>query len=103
MDDRRPLSRLHDRDGGIGPDAVPIATDIQHSAELEDMLAVPGRDPVERLPDALQRESSMVVYCGSDQQVSEGFAIALRIMGVDASFSPASIALATNNPDREDK
>jgi hypothetical protein len=103
VDDRRPLSPLHDPDGRIGSDAVPIAADLQHSAELDDMLAVPGHDPVERLADALQHESSMVVYCGSDQQVSEGFAIALRIMGVDANFLPAGTALATTNPDREDQ
>jgi hypothetical protein len=37
----------------------------------------------------------------TDQQVSEGFAIALRIMGVDANFQPAG-ALATNSPKTED-
>ena len=98
MHDRRPLSPLHDADGRIGSDAKPIAADLRHSAELDDMLAVPGRDPVERLPDVL----SMVVYCGSDQQVSEGFAIALRIMGIDANFSPAGTAPATDSPNTED-
>jgi hypothetical protein len=44
----------------------------------------------------------MVVYCGSDQQISEGFAIALRIMGVDANFLPAGTALATDSPSTED-
>jgi hypothetical protein len=102
MDDRRPLFPIQDLDQQIGADAVPIAADLQHSAELDDMLAVPGRDPVERLPDALQRESSMVVYCGSDQQVSEGFAIALRIMELDANFLPVGIAPATNSPNTED-
>jgi hypothetical protein len=34
--------------------------------------------------------------------VSDGFAIALRFMGVDAIFPPAGAALAANNPDRED-
>jgi hypothetical protein len=101
VDDRRPLSSLHDPDERIGSDAVPIAADLQHSAELDDRLAVPGRDPVQRLPDALQRESSMVVYCGSEQQVSEGFAIALRIMAV-ANFLPAGTALATDSPNTED-
>jgi hypothetical protein len=43
----------------------------------------------------------MVVYCGSEQQVSEGFAIALRIMGV-ANFLPAGTALATDSPNTED-
>jgi hypothetical protein len=40
---------------------------------------------------------------GSDAaQVSEGFAITLRIMGLDANFPPAGIALATNTPNTED-
>jgi hypothetical protein len=71
MDGRRPLFLLHDLDGRIGSDAAPIAADLQHSAELNDKLAVPGRDCIEGRP-ALQREGSMVVYCGSDRQVSEG-------------------------------
>jgi hypothetical protein len=50
----------------------------------------------------IQRESSPVVYCGSDQQVSEGFAIALQIMGLDTSFLPVGIVLAANAPDTED-
>jgi hypothetical protein len=43
----------------------------------------------------------MVVYCDSDRQVSEGFAIALRIMEVDANFLPAGTALATDSPNTE--
>jgi hypothetical protein len=98
MDDRTPFPPGEQ----IGSDPVPTAEDLQHSAELDDMLAVPGREPVERLPSALQRESSRIVYCGTDQQVSEGFAIVLRIMGLDANFLPAGIALATNSPNTED-
>jgi hypothetical protein len=50
----------------------------------------------------IQRESSPVVYCGSDQQISEGFAIALQIMGRDTSFPRVGIVLATNAPNTED-
>jgi hypothetical protein len=50
----------------------------------------------------VQRESWPVVYCGSDQQVSEGFAIALQIMGLDTSFLPVGIVPATNAADTED-
>jgi hypothetical protein len=50
----------------------------------------------------VQRESSPVVYCGSDRQVSEGFTIALQIMGLDTSFLPVGIVLATNTPNPED-
>ena len=98
MDDRRPFPPGEQ----IGSDPVPIAADLQLSAEFDDMLAVPGREPVERLPSALQRESSLIVYCGTDQQVSECFAIALRIMGLGANFLPVGIALATKTPNTED-
>jgi hypothetical protein len=64
-------------------------------------IAVTACDSIERPAPALGRESSQIVYSGTDQRVSEGFAIALRIMGVDASFLPAS-ALATNNPNTKD-
>jgi hypothetical protein len=37
-----------------------------------------------------------------DQQVSEGFAIALRVMGLDANFLPVGIALAANTSNTED-
>jgi hypothetical protein len=50
----------------------------------------------------VQCESSPLVYCGTAQEVSEGFAIALRAMGLDATFLPAGIALATNTPNTED-
>ena len=76
MDDRRPTFPIDELGEPIGSDAAAAAENVQH-------------------------ESLPVVYCGSGQQVSEGFAIALRIMGVDASFLPAS-ALATNSPNTED-
>jgi len=44
--------------------------------------------------------SSPVVYCGTDQQVSEGFATALRIMGVGASF-PVGLAPAIDSLNTE--
>ncbi len=93
MDDQRPFP-LGEQ---IGSDPVPTAADLQHSAELDELLAVPGQ-PVERLPSALQRESSQMVYCGTDRQVTEGFAIALRIVGVDATFPSAGTALAYEQP-----
>jgi hypothetical protein len=76
MDDRRPTFP-HEACEPTGSDAAPITENVQHA-------------------------SSLVVYCGTDQQVSQGFAIALRIMGIDANFLPVGIALATNSPKRED-
>jgi hypothetical protein len=77
VDDRRPTSPLCERCEPIGSDAAAAA-------------------------ESVQRASSPVVYCGSDQQVSEGFAIALQIMGLDTSFLPVGIVLATNTPNTED-
>jgi hypothetical protein len=77
VDDRRPTFSHHEPSEPIGSDAVPAAANVQ-------------------------RESLPVVYCGSDQQVSEGFTIALQIMGLDTSFLPVGIVLATNTPNTED-
>jgi 3-mercaptopyruvate sulfurtransferase SseA len=98
VDDRRPFP-LGEQ---TGSDPVPTAADLQHSAELDDMLAVPRREPVERLASALQHESSQIVYCGTAQEVSEGFAIALRAMGVETNLLPWGIAPDTTIPNRED-
>lgn len=98
MDDRRPTFLLHELYGQSGSDAAPIAANVQHYAEL----AAPGREPVEQLPTGLERESSQIVYCGMEQQIGEGFAIALRAMGVEANFLPWGVAMAARSPNRED-
>jgi hypothetical protein len=77
MDDRRPTFSLHEQCGPISSDAAPMALNVQ-------------------------RESARVVYCGSDQQVGEGFAIALQIMGLDTSFLPVGLVLATGALNTED-
>ena len=77
MDDPRPTFSLYQPSEPIGSDAAPVAENVQ-------------------------RETPPVVYCGSDQQVREGFAIALQIMGLDTSFLPVGIVPATNAPDTED-
>lgn len=77
MDDRTPTSPLRERCEPIGSGPVPAAENVK-------------------------RESAPVVYRGSDQQVSEGFTIALQIMGLDTSFLPVGTVLATNAPNTED-
>jgi hypothetical protein len=63
-------------------------------------------DQVERPAAEPPRESSQIVYCGTEQQVREGFAIALRAMGVAmgvmADSLPGDVALPAIGPDRED-
>jgi hypothetical protein len=77
VDDCRPTLPLHELSEPIGSDTAPIAQNVE-------------------------RESSPIVYCGTDQQVSEGFRIALQIMGLGATFLPVDIALATDTPNTED-
>jgi hypothetical protein len=77
VDDRRPTLPVHELGEPIGSDPARVAENVQ-------------------------RESSPLVYCDTDQQVSEGFRIALQIMGLDADFLPVGIALAANAPNTED-
>jgi hypothetical protein len=77
VNDRRPTLPYHELGEPIGSDAAPAA-------------------------ETVQREISPVVYCGTDQHVSEGFAIALQITGLGATFLPVGIALAPNTPNTED-
>jgi hypothetical protein len=75
MDDRKHPISLRDLCGRIDADAAPI--------------------------DSLSGGSS-VIYFGNAQQVSEGFAIALRAMGVGANTPPADFAPPDTNSNRED-
>jgi hypothetical protein len=102
MDDRKPSFPHHDPCRQTGSDSVPMMADVRHSAEPEAKLSAPGYNSTEPLPTVREHESSQMVYCGSAQQVSEGFAIALRIMGLDANFPPVGIAPATSTPNTED-
>ena len=77
MDDRRPTCPHHEPGEPIGSDAAPAVGDVR-------------------------LESSPVVYCGTDQHINEGFVIPLQIMGLDTSFLPVGIVLATNTPNTED-
>lgn len=101
MDDRGPSFLSHDRCGQLSADTAPIAAAVQHSAEPGDSFAVPGRDSIDRPSTALQRESSRIVYRGSDERVREGSALALFAMGIDAHL-PADIAPPDHDPNTED-
>jgi len=72
MDKPRPLITPCDASGPFGADAAPATADVSRST-----------DPVP--------ESSMIVYCGNERELREGFRIALRAMGVAADFLPADM------------
>jgi hypothetical protein len=86
MNDRKTSISIHDLFGPIGADTAAIAPGVRRASDVEHKLAGPLLNQVERSPLNPQRESSVVVYCGDAQQVSEGFATALRAMGVVASI-----------------
>jgi hypothetical protein len=69
MDDGNDPTSPHNPYARLRSDAAPIATEVR-----------------QRQPAGPLRESSLIVYCGNARQVSEGFAIALRTMGVEANF-----------------
>jgi hypothetical protein len=77
MNDRRPACPRYEPGEPTGADAAAAAENVR-------------------------RDSLPVVYCGSGQQVGEGFAIALQIMRLDTSFPPVGIVPASNAPNTED-
>jgi hypothetical protein len=101
MDERNRSMFLHGLGGRIRAHAAPIMVDVQRPAD-QNKLAVPA-DQVDRSHVDHIHEGSFVVYCGKVEQVSEGFAIALRAMGVEANFSQVDIALPAISPNTEDK
>jgi hypothetical protein len=102
MDDRKVSISSHDPGGRVGADAAPIAPCVRRPAGLEDKPVVSGRDQVERWPADAVPESSFVVYCGSAQHVSDGFAIALRAMAVGANLLLEDGAPPATSSNRED-
>jgi hypothetical protein len=83
-------------------ESAPIAVDVRRPADPDDMPAVPVPDQVERLSADPPRESSLIVYCGSEQEVREGFAIALRAIGVEVNILVADIVPSAVSSNRED-
>jgi hypothetical protein len=102
MDDDRPSISPPDLYARFGFDVAPTMHGVRRSVDLEDKLVAPTRDQVERLSASPLRERSIVVYCGNQQQVSEGFALALRAIGVEANIQHAEVSPPATNPNRED-
>jgi hypothetical protein len=97
VDDRKTSIFSRDPCGRNGADAAPIAPPDRPSTDLERKLVLPATDQAARFQANPPREDRFVVYCGDPQRVSEGFAIALRAMGVEGH-----VGLPTTNQDRED-
>jgi hypothetical protein len=84
---RRPLPH-NDIDDRIGSNAAPVAVDARRAAEGD-----VSSGEIEPLPAEAPPEDSQIVFYGDEQRVREGFAIALRAMGLDADFLPVRIPL----------
>ena len=100
--DRKTRISLHDFFGRIGADTAAMAPGVRRVTDVEHKLASPILDQVEGSPSNPRCESSVVVYCGNAQEVSEGFVIALRAMGVEPSILQGHVGLPTTNQNRED-
>jgi hypothetical protein len=101
MDEPKPSKSSYDPRGRIGSDAVPKAIDVHRPADLDDRVVVPTSDQFYSPVDP-KRESPVIVYCDNEHEVREGFAIALRAMGIDSNFLLADIVPPAASSNMED-
>ena len=73
--------------------------DVRPPTDLNAKLVVPNLDQVERPVAEPPRERAQIVYYGTEQQVREGFAIALRAMGIETGFLPETLCPPTIRED----
>ena len=76
-----PIS-LHFRFGRTGADDAPVT--VVNPRPANDSVVLSGNDEV-GLPANPHQESSHIVFCDDEQEIREGFAIALRVMGLGQS------------------
>jgi hypothetical protein len=100
MDDRKRSFPLHGSCGQIGSDATPVVADVRPRIGPNDELVVGNSDQVERR--AAEPPRAQIVYYGTEQLVREGFAIALRAMGIEADFLPGTLCPPASSPNREE-
>jgi hypothetical protein len=94
MDDRNnPLSPDELRQG-IDADAAPVVMDVRRPANPHDKSAAPIRTRI--VPPA---KNSPIVFCGSEREVREGFAVALRAMGIEPVQGVATPVISQEGKD----
>jgi hypothetical protein len=81
VDERRRSLPHHDVCEPIGSDSAPV------------VVQSPAEPP---------HENPRIVFYGDEQQLREGFAIALCALGLDTNFLPIDIPIPTSSPNRED-
>jgi hypothetical protein len=80
MDEPKLPIFLHYRFGRTGADDAPVTVDNTHPANIS--VVVARNDEVTSSANPHQ-ENSHIVFCESEQDIREGFALALRIMGLN--------------------
>jgi hypothetical protein len=70
MDGSKRSIPYHDLGARIDLDVEPISADVRHPADSS----------------RTRNESSMIAYCGDDEQVRQGFMLALRAMGIETNL-----------------
>jgi hypothetical protein len=97
MDERKPATPSHERNLRPVSDGTSIAVDSSsaHLAPSADLVA-PGRarhsDQFELCQNDQPEGPSVVVFCDNTEDVSRGFLIALRVMGVAVVEQPSETA-----------
>jgi hypothetical protein len=97
MDERKPPTPSHERNLRPVSDGTSIAVDSSsaHLAPSADLVA-PGRarhsDQFELCQNDRPEGPSVVVFCDNAEEVSRGFLITLRVMGVAAAEQPSETA-----------
>ena len=98
MDDRRYSISPDALYARLGSEAAPIIVDVRRDADFADASTLVADafhcspDGVEQWLTDLPSGRQVVTYCVHGQQVSQGVAAALRIMGVEANFLEGGIA-----------
>lgn len=98
MDENDISMSPHDLYASLGSDAAPIVVDVRRDVDFAsaDRLASPAfhRSPndVEQWRDELPDGRRVVTCCFHGDQVSQGVATALRLMGVNPNFLAGGIA-----------
>jgi hypothetical protein len=95
MDGRKNPISLSGHDETIDANTAPVAVDVRRRTIPDDEIV--ARDPIE----SQAIESQAIVFCGGQQQVNEGFIMALRVMGLDAGLLCGDIPPTATNPNRE--
>jgi rhodanese-related sulfurtransferase len=98
MDQNKHSISPYDLYARLGSGAAPIVVDVRREADFASAATLVA-DAFHRSPDAvgqwradLPSGRQVVAYCVHGQQVSQGVAASLRIMGVEANFLEGGIA-----------